>query len=560
MAINDVHMVLRWCSLNMWNARYRVGFGRTASKLVLVHVWIWMRHYLVYDASSQLHARLLFLLNYNGNGVRLYAGVDVDWIYGTLLCWLWTNSEYVGTGACLNLNAPLLASCNDAPCVTQSQLHTRLLFKHTTTATAHETRLYACWFWCWLNILYETVSCWFWTNRMYVGIGACLNPNVFFLVHDAPWHDHNCILVWYSNTLQRQWHMTHDSELMLFIGYMQRSHIDVGRSPAIPTKLQSLWRAAVCWCWCCLNIWDGIVLAFNEQQVCWYWCMFEFECVIAWYTMHHDTIAIAHPPAIQLQWEWHTAMTLMLIEYMERCRVGFGRTGSTLVLLNVWIWMWHCLVYDALLHHRNWTLACYYSTTMAMTCGSALMLMFIKYMERYRVGFGRTGCMLVLVHVWIWMCHCLVYDVPWHHCYSTVTKMTYGSALVLMLIEYMDMYHVGFGLTGCTLVLVHVWVWICHYLVYDAPWHDHNCTLGCYLNTLQRDGTWYTTLRWCWLNTWNGIVLALDGWSDSTLVLVNVWIWRCYYLVAIHPPWHDHNCKFACYSNTLQRRRQTILG
>ena len=24
------------------------------------------------------------------------------------------------------------------------------------------------------------------------------------------------------------------------------------------------------------------------------WCMFEIECVIAWYTMHHDIIAIAH--------------------------------------------------------------------------------------------------------------------------------------------------------------------------------------------------------------------------------------------------------------------------
>ena len=26
----------------------------------------------------------------------------------------------------------------------------------------------------------------------------------------------------------------------------------------------------------------------------------EFECVIAWYTMHHSTIAIAHSRAIQL--------------------------------------------------------------------------------------------------------------------------------------------------------------------------------------------------------------------------------------------------------------------
>ena len=35
-------------------------------------------------------------------------------------------------------------------------------------------------------------------------------------------------------------------------------------------------------------------------------CMYEFEYVIAWYTMYYDTIAIAHSPAIQLQWQWHT--------------------------------------------------------------------------------------------------------------------------------------------------------------------------------------------------------------------------------------------------------------
>ena len=60
------------------------------------------------------------------------------------------------------------------------------------------------------------------------------------------------------------------------------------------------------------------MLTLNEQEVRWYWWMFEFECVIAWYTMHHATIAITHSPAIQLQWQWHTAdSTLMLIEYME---------------------------------------------------------------------------------------------------------------------------------------------------------------------------------------------------------------------------------------------------
>ena len=45
-----------------------------------------------------------------------------------------------------------------------------------------------------------------------------------------------------------------------------------------------------------------IVLALDEQTVRWYWCMFEFECVIVWYTLHHDTITITYSRATQLQW------------------------------------------------------------------------------------------------------------------------------------------------------------------------------------------------------------------------------------------------------------------
>ena len=32
------------------------------------------------------------------------------------------------------------------------------------------------------------------------------------------------------------------------------------------------------------------------------WCMLEFECVIAWCTMHHGTIAIAYSPAVQIHY------------------------------------------------------------------------------------------------------------------------------------------------------------------------------------------------------------------------------------------------------------------
>ena len=51
-----------------------------------------------------------------------------------------------------------------------------------------------------------------------------------------------------------------------------------------------------------------IVLALDEQKVRWYLGMFEFECVIVWYTLHHDTITIEHSTATQLQWQLHTVL------------------------------------------------------------------------------------------------------------------------------------------------------------------------------------------------------------------------------------------------------------
>ena len=74
------------------------------------------------------------------------------------------------------------------------------------------------------------------------------------------------------------------------------------------------------------------MLAFDEQEVRWYWCMFEFKCVFAWYTIHHDTMQM-HTRLIfkcTLMTMTHgSALIFMLIEYMERYRVGFGRTGRT---------------------------------------------------------------------------------------------------------------------------------------------------------------------------------------------------------------------------------------
>ena len=184
---------------------------------------------------------------------------------------------------------------------------------------------------------------------------------------------------------------------------------------------------------------------------CWFWtnrryvgistCLNLLECLITWYTVYDALPTIVKSPAIQLQWQWYTyGSALMLTQYMERYHVGFGRTGRTLVLgfstcldLNV-----------PLLGVHNYTrthLLLKYAT-MTMTYGYALMLMLIEYMERYRVDFERTGRTLVLVHVWIRICHCLAYDALWHHrnctlaCYSTAMTMANDSALMLMLNYY----------------------------------------------------------------------------------------------------------------------------
>ena len=82
---------------------------------------------------------------------------------------------------------------------------------------------------------------------------------------------------------------------------------------------------------------DIVVLVLDEQQVRWYQCIFEFERVITWCRMHFGTIVIA----TRVLCKYTTIMAttthgsgLILLEYMGRYRVGFGRTGRTSVLVR----------------------------------------------------------------------------------------------------------------------------------------------------------------------------------------------------------------------------------
>ena len=170
--------------------------------------------------------------------------------------------------------------------------------------------------------------------------------------------------------------------------------------------------------------------------------------------------AIVNSPVGQLQrqrYAYGCALMLMLVNYMERYRVGFGRSVgiSARLKLNVSLLCIRCTLTLTHLHTR----LLFKHTTTAMTHGSARIFAEYKYcvyMERYPVDFGRTGSTLVLVHVWIRMYHCFVYDALCHHrnctlaCHSTTMAMPYDSAP--MLIEYMELCRVGFGRTGSTLV------------------------------------------------------------------------------------------------------------
>ena len=183
---------------------------------------------------------------------------------------------------------------------------------------------------------------------------------------------------------------------------------------------------------------NGIVLALNKQRVRRYWCMvLGTQCTMI-------------PSQLYIRWyltimamAYGFALVLMLIEYMERYRVGFGRTASKLVLVHVWIWMCHCLVYDVQWHHHNCTLACY-STTIAMTYGSALVLMFIECIW--------NGVMLVSNEqdvCWYWWMFEFECAIAWYTinhdtiactlaCYSNTMATAHGCILMLMLIEYME--------------------------------------------------------------------------------------------------------------------------
>ena len=172
------------------------GFGRTACTSALVHVWIWMCVITWYTVMtpSELHVLLLF------NCYMLQCHIVRRWYWCWLNIWngimLALDEQGVRWYWCmLEFECVITWYAHDAPWTTRSQLHTRLLFNDN----GNGIRLYLRW--CWLNIW--TVSCWIWTNRKYVGIGACLNLNVSAIAWYTTHHD--TITIANSPVIQLQW-------------------------------------------------------------------------------------------------------------------------------------------------------------------------------------------------------------------------------------------------------------------------------------------------------------------------------------------------------------------
>ena len=219
-------------------------------------------------------------------------------------CWLWTNREYVALvlvscmqtyGWWMNLNVSLLGYDVLVPWKTRSRLRTRLLLFTHTTINDNYTRPRINFDVEWIH---GTVSCYKRTastlTLVHVWTWIC-----HCLVYDAPWHHRNYTLACYWTIMT-----------ITYVWLCADAH-----SPAIQTHNNDdgTWHTTVRGCWFRLNtyivyIYMSCWLWTNRKYVGMHWCMFEFECVITWYTMHHDTIAIVHLPAIQLQLQWYTAL------------------------------------------------------------------------------------------------------------------------------------------------------------------------------------------------------------------------------------------------------------
>ena len=270
--------------LTQYMERYRVGFEWTGSTLVLAFVWIWMCHCLIWCTMkpSQLQTRLVF--DYNGNDVWLSA--DVDWIYGTESCWLWTNRKYVVIGACLNLNDVSLLvirciltqnehslGCNDDDICRRGDVHVDQMCNGIVPALDEQTVRR-----CWCLFEFECVIAWYTMHyitppQLHTPLIFNYNGNDLWLCADVD-VDWMCATISFGLWMNRQYVVCSKLNVSL-LGMIHTRHFNYNGND-IRTALL----------WCCFNVWNGIALAFDEQAVRWYRCKFIVECAHVLYTVH----------------------------------------------------------------------------------------------------------------------------------------------------------------------------------------------------------------------------------------------------------------------------------
>ena len=329
--------------------RYHVGFGRTGSTLILVHVCIWMYHYLVYDAPRMTRSQLCPRLLFTDNGDDIHTVLRWFWlyIYGTVSCWRWMHRQYVLIGESVNFNfvssLSIRYNMNDIIAIVHSGIH----YNDND---------------CWLRAdvdvdwIYEMVSCRFWPNRKYVEIGTHLNLNMPLHLH------YDAILIAYSSPAI-QIHYNGDGiygSARMLIEHMERCHVGFGRTESTLVSIRV-------WIWMChYLVYDApwhhhncVLANYNDNDIrlcadvdwtyatvscprCWPNSKYVIICACVnlnvQLLMQHQNIIIGHSPAMQTHYNCTVhGSALMLIEYMERYRFGFGRTESTLALVHVWI-------------------------------------------------------------------------------------------------------------------------------------------------------------------------------------------------------------------------------
>jgi len=112
---------------------------------------------------------------------------------------------------------------------------------------------------------------------------------------------------------------------------------------------------------------------------------------------------------------WNITKSIVL-EYNEINRAGFGRAGRTFAIIIVHFWICICdyLMQNALYMarsqlHTHHVLFKIYTTILATTHGSALVLILLKYMMKWnRFRWLWTSrpyvCNIIIVHFWICIC------------------------------------------------------------------------------------------------------------------------------------------------------------